>query len=75
MAAVIGITMYMEIPRVAFDTQRQKEQMLIERGEQYKIAIRRFIQANQIAGPPPWTNWKASITVVFCAGAIKTHDR
>lgn len=46
MAAVVAITLYMEIPRVAFATQRQKEQLLIERGEQYKIAIRRFYQAN-----------------------------
>lgn len=46
MAAVIAITMYMEIPRVAFASQRQKEQLLMERGEQYKIAIQRFCQAN-----------------------------
>jgi len=51
MAAVIGITLYMEVPRVAFDTQRQKEQLLIERGEQYKIAIRRFMQANKNRWP------------------------
>jgi len=46
MAAVLAISLYMEVPRVAFETQRQKEQMLMERGEQYKIAIRRFCQAN-----------------------------
>lgn len=46
MAAVIAITLYMEIPRVAFESQRQKEQLLVERGEQYKLAIRRFLQAN-----------------------------
>jgi hypothetical protein len=51
MAAVISITLYMELPRVAFDTQRQKEQLLIERGEQYKIAIRRFLQANKNRWP------------------------
>lgn len=43
MAAIIAITMYIEIPRVAFDSQRQKEQLLVERGEQYKVAIRRFM--------------------------------
>jgi hypothetical protein len=43
MAAVIAITLYMEIPRVAFETQRQKEQLLIERGEQYKRAIKLFV--------------------------------
>jgi type II secretory pathway pseudopilin PulG len=39
LAAVIAITLYMEIPRVAFETQRQKEQLLVARGEQYKRAI------------------------------------
>jgi hypothetical protein len=46
MAATIAITMYMEIPRVAFEAQRQKEQLLIERGEQYKRAIYLFVKAN-----------------------------
>ena len=43
MAAMIAITLYMEIPRVAFETQRQKEELLIERGEQYKRAIKLFV--------------------------------
>src|SRR5207248_1871504 len=47
MAAVIAISLYMEIPRVAFESQRQKEQMLVERGEQYKRAIRMFFAANK----------------------------
>jgi hypothetical protein len=46
MAAVVAITLYTEIPRVAFETQRQKEQLLIERGEQYKRAIYMFYKAN-----------------------------
>jgi type II secretory pathway pseudopilin PulG len=53
MAAIIAITLYMEIPRVGFQTQRNKEQLLMERGEQYKIAIRRFMQANR--------RWPASV--------------
>ena len=40
MAAIIGITLYMEIPRVAFDTQRQKE--LLSKGN---TAVRSFDQA------------------------------
>ncbi len=58
MAAVIGITLYMELPRVAFDVQRQKEQLLMERGQQYQLAIRRYMQrglkqgVNQMVGPP-----------------------
>lgn len=47
MAAVIAISLWMEIPRVAFETQRQKEQLLIDRGEQYKRAIRMFLAANK----------------------------
>jgi type II secretory pathway pseudopilin PulG len=58
MAAVLAITLYMEIPRLAFEAQRQKEQMLVERGQQYQIAIRRYMQrglrqgVNQVVGPP-----------------------
>jgi type II secretory pathway pseudopilin PulG len=47
MAAVIAISLYMEIPRVAFEAQRQKEQLLIERGEQYKRAIQVFYTTNK----------------------------
>lgn len=46
MAAILAIALYTEIPRVAFQTQRQKEQMLMERGEQFKLGVRRFMQAN-----------------------------
>jgi len=46
MAAAIAITLYMQIPRVAFQSQRQKEQLLIERGEQYQRAIQLFFRAN-----------------------------
>ncbi len=47
MAAVIAISLYMEIPRVAFESQRAKEGLLIERGEQYKRAIKVFVAANK----------------------------
>jgi hypothetical protein len=46
MAAAIAITLYWQIPRVAFQAQRQKEQLLIERGEQYKRAIQLFVRVN-----------------------------
>ncbi|MBV9504152.1 MAG: hypothetical protein JO323_04015, partial [Acidobacteriia bacterium] len=46
MAAAIAISLYWQIPRVAFQSQRQKEQLLIERGEQYKRAIQLFYRAN-----------------------------
>jgi uncharacterized membrane protein YgcG len=47
MAAIIAITLYLEIPRVAFDAQRQKEDLLIYRGEQYKRAIQVFMAVNK----------------------------
>ncbi|MBV8904630.1 MAG: hypothetical protein JOZ22_13435 [Acidobacteriia bacterium] len=46
MAAAIAISLYWQIPRVAFQAQRKKEQLLIERGEQYKRAIQLFVRAN-----------------------------
>ncbi|MFB3829155.1 MAG: hypothetical protein ACE15B_20480 [Bryobacteraceae bacterium] len=44
MAAMIAITLYMQLPRVAFESQRAKEQLLVERGEQYKRAIQLFVR-------------------------------
>jgi hypothetical protein len=46
MAAAIALSLYMEIPRVAFESQRQKEQLLVERGEQFKRAIQVYYVAN-----------------------------
>jgi type II secretory pathway pseudopilin PulG len=43
MASVLAITLYMELPRVAMQSQRDKEQTLIDRGEQYKRAIQLFV--------------------------------
>jgi type II secretory pathway pseudopilin PulG len=44
MAAMIAIALYRELPRFAFEQQRAKEQLLIERGEQYKRAIQVFVR-------------------------------
>jgi type II secretory pathway pseudopilin PulG len=44
MAAAIAITLYMEMPRVAFEAQRNKEALLIERGEQYQRAIQLYVR-------------------------------
>jgi hypothetical protein len=44
MAAAIAITLYMELPRVAFEAQRNKEALLIERGEQYTRAIQLYVR-------------------------------
>ena len=47
MAAAIGIALFAELPRVAIQSQRAKEQLLIERGEQFKRALQLFMRANK----------------------------
>ncbi len=42
MAAAIAITLYIEVPRIAFESQRAREQMAIDRGLQYQRAIQLF---------------------------------
>ena len=44
MAALIALALYSELPRIVFEAQRTKEQVLIERGEQYKRAIQLFVR-------------------------------
>ena len=44
LAAMIAITLYTEMPRFAFEVQRSKEQLLVDRGEQYQLAIRRYFR-------------------------------
>jgi hypothetical protein len=43
MAACVAITLYLEIPRVAFEAERQHELLLIDRGNQFKRAIQVFV--------------------------------
>ena len=45
MAAVVAMFLYMQLPRVAFESERDKEQLLIDRGEQYKRAIQLYVNA------------------------------
>lgn len=44
MAATVAIMLYMQLPRVAFEAQRDKEQLLIYRGEQYSRAIKLYVR-------------------------------
>jgi hypothetical protein len=44
MAATVAIMLFMELPRVAFESQRDKEQLLIDRGEQYSRAIALYVR-------------------------------
>ena len=39
MAAALALLIYMELPRAAFEHQRDKEQLLVDRGEQYARAV------------------------------------
>src|SRR5664279_4021035 len=43
MASIVAIMLYMELPRAAMQAQRDKEEMLIDRDEQYKRAIQLFV--------------------------------
>jgi len=45
LAAGIALMLYAQVPRVAFESERDKEQLLIDRGEQYKRAIQEFFIA------------------------------
>jgi type II secretory pathway pseudopilin PulG len=47
MAAIVGIMLYSELPRVSFESQRAKEELLVDRGEQYKRAIQVFVKTNK----------------------------
>ena len=42
LAALIAVTLYFELPRVMFERTREREQLLIDRGEQYSLAVRRY---------------------------------
>jgi hypothetical protein len=43
MAAAAALLIYVEMPRVAFEHQRDKEEVLIDRGEQYVRAIQLYV--------------------------------
>jgi hypothetical protein len=43
MAASIAAMLYMELPRAAFEAQRQKEELLMDRGEQYIRGIQLYV--------------------------------
>ena len=42
MAATIAITLYMELPRLMFESQRAKEETLVQRANQYVRAVQLF---------------------------------
>ncbi|MCP5118549.1 MAG: hypothetical protein GY953_47660, partial [bacterium] len=44
MAAAVSIMLYMEMPRLVFESQRIKERDLIDRGEEYSRAIQLYVR-------------------------------
>jgi type II secretory pathway pseudopilin PulG len=46
-AATVAFTMYQELPRAAFESARDKEQLLMDRGNQYKRAIQVYYAVNK----------------------------
>lgn len=47
MAAALAWVLYMELPRLAFEARRNKEELLVERGEQYIRGIEVFVRKNK----------------------------
>jgi hypothetical protein len=47
LSAAMAVMMYMEAPRLVFEAQRQKEDQLIARGEQYQRAIQLFFRKHK----------------------------
>lgn len=47
MAAIMGMMLYLELPRASFEAERIREEVLIQRGEEYKHAIKLFFRRFQ----------------------------
>jgi hypothetical protein len=47
LAAMVLIGLYREVPRAAFEMQRNKEQLTVERGQEYIRGIRLFVRKNK----------------------------
>ena len=60
MASAVALMLYMQVPREAFESERDKEQMLIDRGEQYKRAIYMYYVSNNRAWPARIRSCKTS---------------
>ena len=46
-AAAVAFTLYQQLPRAAFESARDKEQLLMDRANQYKRAIQVFYAVNK----------------------------
>ncbi len=50
-AAMVAIMLYMEMPVAVFEARRQKEQLLIDRGNEYKHAVKLFVRKTGMYPP------------------------
>jgi hypothetical protein len=50
-AAVIAIALYRELPVATFEAQRQKEELLMDRGNEYKRAVQLYVRKIQSFPP------------------------
>ncbi|MCK7506000.1 MAG: hypothetical protein MZV70_19295 [Desulfobacterales bacterium] len=71
-AAAVAVRLYLEIPRVAFEHQRNQEGMLVERGEQFVRAIRVYYRKNQKYRKTSTTSKRARRRATF-ASATRTR--
>ncbi len=46
MAAAAAIFLYMQLPRVAFEAQRDREELLLQRGREYRRAVELYVRKN-----------------------------
>src|SRR5258708_24135251 len=44
MAAAVAMVIYLELPRAAFEAQRTREELLVDRGNEYKRAIQLYVR-------------------------------
>ena len=47
LAGAVAIMLYLELPRVVFESARMKEDLLVERGQEYTKAIKRYYVKNK----------------------------
>src|SRR3954451_6357613 len=47
LASAVAFMLYRQLPRVAFESERDKEQTLIDHGEQYRRSIQIFYVTNK----------------------------
>ena len=72
MASIVAIMLYMELPRAAMQAQRDKEETLIDRGEQYKRAIS-FLSTRRGVIRRISKIWRIFRISASCANATRTR--